>query len=322
MPPVIPFDDHNFFLTFLVTVLLQLSCFAIAWTCQFDKITDLAGSINFILLALLSLFTNNTTSTIQPRAILLTACLCVARLELALYLFYRVLKRGKDARFDELRSQFIPFLIFWIFQIIWVWLVSLPVIFVNSESSLAPLALFSDGRDIFGIILFIIGFMTQVVSDLQKDAFRANTANKELVCDVGIWRYSRHPNFFGEIAMWWGIVSMAAPQLDASLSRWGWVVVLSPLFTMLILLFGSGIPTAEGNNQLRFMKTPEAKARYEAYRWRTSPLIPLPNFLYASTPLIIKRWLLFELERYEVVYNDDQQKENPTASTKLVSNES
>jgi steroid 5-alpha reductase family enzyme len=317
---VISFDDHNFFLTFLVTVLLQLSCFAIAWTCQFDKITDLAGSVNFILLGLLSLFTN-VNGQIQSRAILVTACLCVARLELALYLFYRVLKRGKDARFDEMRSQFIPFLIFWIFQIIWVWLVSLPVIFVNSEISLAPLALFSDGRDIFGLVLFLVGFLTQVVSDFQKDAYRANPANKDHVCDVGVWKYSRHPNFFGEIAMWWGIIAMASPQLDASSSKWGWVVVLSPLFTMLILLYGSGIPTAEGNNQLRFMKTPEAKAIYEAYRWRTSPLIPLPNFFYARIPLLVKRWLLFELERYEVDINLEDQKEGtPTASTKLVSN--
>jgi hypothetical protein len=90
---------------------------------------------------------------------------------------------------------------------------------------------------------------------------------------------------------------------------------------MLILLYGSGIPTAEGNNQLRFMKTPEAKAIYEAYRWRTSPLIPLPNFLYARIPLLVKRWLLFELERYEVDTNQEDQKEGtPTASTKLVSN--
>jgi steroid 5-alpha reductase family enzyme len=318
MSPIIPFDDHNFFLTFLVTVLLQLSCFVIAWTCQFDKITDLAGSINFILLALLSLFAN-TNGEIQSRALLVTSCLCIARLELALYLFYRVLKRGKDARFDTMRSQFVPFLIFWIFQIIWVWLVSLPVIFINSEISSAPLPLFSDGRDIFGLILFLIGFITQVISDLQKDAFRANIANKEHVCDIGIWKYSRHPNFFGEITMWWGIVIIASPQLDTSSSKWGWIVILSPLFTMFILLFGSGIPTAEGNNQLRFMKTVEAKARYEAYRWKTSPLIPLPNSLYASIPLVIKRWFLFEFTMYEV---SDSQNSDITASTSLVPNKS
>lgn len=319
MPPIIPFDDHNFFLTFLVTVLLQLSCFLIAWTCQFDKITDLAGSINFILLALLTLFAN-TNGQIQSRAILVTSCLCIARLELALYLFYRVLKRGKDARFDTMRSQFVPFLIFWVFQIIWVWLVSLPVIFINSEISSALLPLFSDGRDIFGLILFLIGFITQVISDLQKDTFRANIANKEHVCDIGIWKYSRHPNFFGEIIMWWGIVVIASPQLDSSSSKWGWIVILSPLFTMFILLFGSGIPTAEGNNQLRFMKTIEAKAKYEAYRWKTSPLIPLPNFLYARIPLFIKRWFLFEFTMYEV--SDTQNSDIITASTSLVPNKS
>jgi steroid 5-alpha reductase family enzyme len=112
--PLIPFDTHQLFLTFLVTCALQLSCFFIAYILSFDKITDLAGSLNFILLALLSLFLG--PSPFSPRAIAITAIVCVARFELAAYLLYRVLKRGKDARFDAIRGYFWPFLVFWVFR--------------------------------------------------------------------------------------------------------------------------------------------------------------------------------------------------------------
>jgi hypothetical protein len=100
--------------------------------------------------------------------------------------------------------------------------------------------------------------------------------------------------------LWWGIFVLSLPALDASPARWGYAAAAaSPLLTRVLLLFVSGMPTAEGNNQLRFMRGADARARYEAYRWRTSPIVPLPNALYAATPLAVKRWLLLELSMYE-----------------------
>jgi steroid 5-alpha reductase family enzyme len=293
----IPGDTHNLLLTFLVTCALQLSCFFVAYLLAFDKITDLAGSANFILLALLSLFLSPTGAPPSPRAIAITTIVCVARLELACYLLYRVLKRGKDARFDAIRESFWAFLVFWVFQILWVWGVSLPVVFVNSDAASAPPWGASDSA---GVALFAFGFLLQVVADAQKDAFRGNPANSAKWCAVGVWAWSRHPNFFGEICLWWGVWVLSSAQLLGA-AAWAWPVTLvSPLLTMLILLAGSGIPSAEGDNQKRWMRTPEQAAAFAAYRSRTSPLIPLPPACFAATPRAVKRWALCEFKMYEV----------------------
>ena len=288
-----PGDVRAFALTALVTIGFQLVCFFFAFVLQVDTLTDLAGSLNFILIALLSFFIGNASAS--PRAIALTTLVCISRAELGFYLFYRVLKRGKDARFDEMRGNAKMFLIFWIFQMIWVWCVSTPVLFVNGGVGSSSDAL--TGADIAGIVVFIVGFVLQVVADFQKDAFRSDAANKEKWCDVGVWHWSRHPNFCGEIFMWWGAFILAASSFSSDAA--GWATIVSPLFTMLILLLGSGMPTAEGVNQKRWMKTESQAKAFAVYRARTSPLIPLPPALYAATPLAVKRWLLFELSSYE-----------------------
>jgi steroid 5-alpha reductase family enzyme len=231
-----------------------------------------------------------------PRAVSMTTLLVLTRAELAAYLLYRVLKRGKDARFDEMRGNLIAFGAFWVFQALWAWGVSLPVIYVDTDAAAyAPL----DGRDIAGIVIAVVGFIVQVASDLQKDRFRSNRANAGRVCDVGYWAYSRHPNMFGEIMLWWGIWLHGTPVYAASPAGTGYFTLVSPLLTMLLLLCLSGIPTAEGDNQKRFMRTEGDKAAFLAYRRRTSPLVPLPPALYAPLPLWFKRVFLFEWKMYE-----------------------
>jgi steroid 5-alpha reductase family enzyme len=259
--------------------------------------------MNFILLAVMTLCAQGTY---YQRQIAITAMVCIARLELAAYLLYRVLKRGKDARFDEMRSNFWAFAGFWVFQGLWAFVVCLDVIYVNGDPTNPP---FGDSRDIAGIIVFAIGFIIEVAADLQKDAFRSNPANKAKVCDVGVWHYSRHPNFFGEIMLWWGIFITASPVFATSSQfgqtfglsgyGWGYATILSPIFTFLILMCLSGMPTAEGDNQKRFMRTKRQKEEYLAYRERTSVLIPLPTTMYRALPLWVKRWFLFEWPMYE-----------------------
>ena len=288
----IPGDSHIFVLGWLVTVTMQLLFFTIAAYYKFDKVTDFAGSMNFILLALLSFLISKLYTA---RAIIVTVFVLVSKLYLALYLLYRVMKRGKDGRFDETRDKCCRFFAFWVFQMIWCYGVSLPVMFINTDSAEPKLG----GCDIAGIIIFIYGFLCEVISDLQKDAFRSNRANDKEFCNAGLWKYSRHPNFFGEILMWWGIYIIGIPVFRASDCSWGYVTVISPLLTMAILLLLSGIPTAEGDNQKRFLKTPEIRKRFLEYRECTSPLIIMPTTLYKNMPLMIKRVLFFEWKMYE-----------------------
>ena len=135
-------------------------------------------------------------------------------------------------------------------QIVWAWSVSLPVIFTNAEP-LQPE--FGTAADVAGIVVFSVALCIQVLADAQKHRFRADKSNALKVCDVGVWRYSRHPNFFGEIMVWWGIFILASPAF--TYERAGYATIVSPVFTFVLLMVGSGMPTAEGDSQRRFMKT-------------------------------------------------------------------
>jgi steroid 5-alpha reductase family enzyme len=286
--------------TLLLTVIFQLTCFFCAYRLQIDTLTDLAGSLNFVLLALLTFFSGPGFTRGNVRAIMLTTLVCISRTELGCYLLSRVMRRGKDARFDPIRESLPAFLVFWVFQMVWVWGVSLPVIFVNMAGG-SDTAVASDWA---GVAVFIAGFLLQVVADWQKDAFRSNAGNQRKWCNIGVWSWSRHPNFAGEIFMWWGAFILATGAFSVNAA--GWATIASPLLTMLILLLGSGMPTAEGDNQLRWMQTQEQAIAFAEYRSRTSPLIPLPPSLYKAMPLVVKRWALFEWERYEVKSNTNK----------------
>lgn len=289
-------DDHFLAWTGIMTIVMQLTFFFVAYTFQFDKVTDLAGSMNFILI---DLFTVCAAGYAYPRQIMVTVLVFVSKFYLAGYLFSRVMKRGHDSRFDDTRGNFVKFLIFWIFQMIWCWGVSLSVIFINSDPANPPLG----ASDWIGFAVFVIGLFFEVVGDLQKDSFRSNPANNKDFMHTGLWAISRHPNFFGEMFMWWGIFIIGVPVYDASSSNWGYATIIAPLLTMAILLFLSGMPTAEGTNQKRFLKDPETKRRYLEYRSKTSPIIPMPTTLYENIPLWVKRWFLFEYQMYEMDWN-------------------
>jgi steroid 5-alpha reductase family enzyme len=294
----LPLDEYGYGFTALITVGMQLFCFAIAYGCSFDLLTDLAGSSNFVLVCLLSLVLGPQGAA-RARPLTLTLLVILTRSQLAFFLLYRVCRRSKDARFDETRENFCKFLAFWVFQMLWAWLVSLPVIFVNSvpEAEQPPIGV-ADG---LGWALFATGFLIQVVADMQKYAFRADPANKGKFCSKGVWAVSRHPNYFGEIAMWCGVWLSSCPVIVESDSPGAaWVTVLGPLWTMFILLFLSGLPFSEGSSLARYYEndSPEGK-RWDEYRERTSPIVPLPPQLYARLPMWLKRCIFFEFKFLE-----------------------
>jgi len=123
-----------------------------------------------------------------------------------------VLKTGKDDRFDDKRDKFFRFLGFWIFQMIWVWTCSLPVVILNSPAvrQFSDQGAFGSGLDIAGVVIFVVGFLMESVSDIQRYLFRAK-GDKSAVCDSGLFYVSRHPNYFGEIIV----------QLGKSFCTWG-----------------------------------------------------------------------------------------------------
>uniref|UniRef100_A0A7S4B4B3 Steroid 5-alpha reductase C-terminal domain-containing protein n=1 Tax=Chrysotila carterae TaxID=13221 RepID=A0A7S4B4B3_CHRCT len=281
-----------FLIAFGATCAMQLSCFVIAYLCKFDKITDLAGSANFVLVAVMTLL----LAPEQPpttRQIVVTCLVSACRVQLALWLFYRVLKRGKDDRFDEVRGNFFYFLAFWIWQILWVYVVSVSVIFINSSSDDPPLGAW----DYIGWITFAVGWVLQVAADLQKLRFRSDPANKRRVCTTGVWRLSRHPNYCGEVLIWWGIFIAGIPLYVKD--PVGFSTIVSPLFTMGVLLALTGIPQAEGQAAKRWFDGGDMQRQFEDYFASTPPLWLCPPAIYRQLPLALKRVLCFELPMYE-----------------------
>ncbi|RPD55989.1 DUF1295-domain-containing protein [Lentinus tigrinus ALCF2SS1-6] len=319
--PVNVLDKYYLAITLLVTVGYQLTGFAIAWTFQFDKITDFTGGSNFFILALLTLLLGQEFNI---RNVLASVFVMVWAARLAGFLLYRVLKMGSDSRFDDIRSHFFKFFAFWVGQILWVWIVSLPVVILNSPgvSSGQPPA-FGTASDILGVIIWVVGWVVETIADWQKFQYKASDPPKEKPTNVGLWGWSRHPPYFGEIMCWWGIWTLTvAPALggvhssDARSAQLGSLV--SPLLTMLLLLFASGVPTAEKPTAQKFYKMayPDdgsddghdyherqpangAWVNYQTYRAQTSILVPLPPTMYRALPMWIKRTFLLELPMYE-----------------------
>jgi len=268
-------------ITAIVTVGMQLSFFAIAFTCKFDKVTDIAGAMNFLLVAFLTFFARGTY---HARQILLLCLDATWGCRLGFFLLRRVLKRGKDERFDQMRENFFSFLGFWVFQMVWVWLTSLSIIFVNA----APIDVSLGARDIVGVVFWGIGFIFEAVGDYERNAWNDNPVNKGKLLSTGTWSVTRHPNYFGEITMWLGIFISASSVFDAN-DKAGYVAVLSPVFTYFILMYASGVKMSEVRYNQRYGKD----AAYLTYRERVSPLIPMPQCVYSSLPRCAK-WIFCE----------------------------
>lgn len=291
---VLILDEHYFAFSALFTVGLQLSFFAVAYLCKFDLLTDFAAALNKCILAILTLILGGT---FYPRQIVLTVMLLLCRVELGLFLLYRVCSRKKDSRFDELRENFFAFLGFWVYQMIWVFATIVPVIFVNGDD-FNPVW---NALDYIGWASYVVGFVSQVLADYQKFQFRKDASNKGIICQVGIWKYSRHPNYFGEIMIWMGIFIGTIPVIvESNSSGLGWFTIISPLFSIFVLLFLSGIPFAEGKNLKRWYDLPDNGAAWEEYARSTAPLIPMPfRSMYRNFPPIVKKLLCCEFDMYK-----------------------
>ncbi|MGL4543339.1 MAG: DUF1295 domain-containing protein, partial [Polymorphobacter sp.] len=140
-----------------------------------------------------------------------------------------------------------------------LWIVSLPV--QLGQISAEPLAIGTIGW--IGAALAVIGILFETIGDAQLVAFKANPANKGLVMDKGLWRYTRHPNYFGDACTWWGLYLIAAETMP------GLWALPGPLLLTYLLTKWSGVPTVEG-------KLTKSRPGYADYVRRTSGFVPMP----------------------------------------------
>jgi steroid 5-alpha reductase family enzyme len=255
------FDPYNILSTLIVSFAIQALFFAFAASLKTDKVTDLSYSISFAILSILLVVVNRAYA---PAQLLAAALVFVWAVRLGTYLLSRILKIGKDARFDDKRGNFLVFLRFWVIQAIAVWVIMLPVTTLISLRSVT----FLGAIPLFGAAIWVIGFAIEVTSDAQKYAFRNDPKNNGRWIQSGLWKYSRHPNYFGEVVLWWGLFLLALPSFPASLL----FTVVGPISITLLLLFVSGIPLLEKSAEVKHGKNPE----YQAYKGRTSIFVLMP----------------------------------------------
>ncbi|PWH12057.1 MAG: hypothetical protein DDG60_14750 [Anaerolineae bacterium] len=256
---VVLFGWPLFALAVGMAYLIQWVVFLPSFLAQTEKFFDLTGSFTYI-------FITASLVLLAPmrdaRALLLAGLIIVWAVRLGSFLFLRIQRSGKDERFDDLKPSFWRFLNVWTLQGLWVSFTAAAA--WAAMTSLRRPAL--DGFAWVGCLLWLVGFLIELVADEQKRRFQANPANRGKFIRSGLWRYSRHPNYFGEILLWFGVAIIALPTL----AGWRWLTLLSPLFVIVLLTRISGIPLLEQRADKKWGGQPD----YEAYKQNTPVLIP------------------------------------------------
>jgi len=246
--------------TALAVLAVEIAAFVASRVTGRNDVADVAWGLGFLAAALASLAAAGIYS---PRALLVTAMVALWGIRLALHIRARNRGRGEDPRYHAWREQWgrwftlRSFLQVFLLQGVLLLVVAAPVVAVN----LAPASPWG-WLDAAGTAVWLTGFLLEATADRQLCLFLKDPSNRGKLLTSGLWRYSRHPNYFGEVLLWWGlwIVALSVPG--------GWWTVAGPLTITFLILKVSGVPMLE--------KLLEGRPDFEAYRRRTSAFVPLP----------------------------------------------
>ena len=255
-------QTHPILFSLIISFAINTFFFVFAAAFKTDKVTDISYSLSFFLLTLLLLLASG--GPFSSHKLLVAAAILIWSARLGSYLLYRIIKIGKDDRFDDKRGNFTNFLKFWVLQATTVWLVMLPFsLYITSPSDEGSLFF-----TLIGVVLFVVGLLIESISDAQKFRYKNKPENSAHWVDSGLWKYSRHPNYFGEMLVWWGLFIVVIPSLRGL----DWLTVIGPVFITLLLLFVSGIPLLEKSADRKYGNN----ADYRSYKESTSILFPRP----------------------------------------------
>ena len=233
--------------------------FVPAFLLHTERFFDLTGSLTYLTVTAAGVWLSPVR---DARSWIIMALVFIWAARLGTFLFRRMLKEGKDRRFDALKTHFLPYLTVWTLQGLWVSLTVAAALVAMTTTIKKPLGAFA----IVGVLIWLTGFVMETVADAQKSKWRANPENIGKFIHVGLWSRSRHPNYFGEMILWIGMAVMAFPVLHA----WQFISLISPVFVILLLTRISGIPMLEKRADEKWGGTDD----YEAYKKHTPVLIP------------------------------------------------
>lgn len=260
-----------FLVSIITVVALSIFWYVISLARGRNDVADIGWGTYFMGPALVHFFMNNPAFDVRIIPIVLVL---IWGIRLSSHIFTRHLHTTEDARYVAWRNAWGNGWYFYVRSFVQVFLlqgilamvIATPVILITSK--IIPLNLV---WVIIGTAVWIGGFICESVADAQLKTFLANPINKGHIMQTGLWKYSRHPNYFGEVTQWWGIFIIG---LGTTLGILG---IIGPLVITFLIVFVSGIPLAEKS----MAKNPE----FEDYKNKTSSLIPLPYFLVPEIPM-------------------------------------
>jgi|TARA_B110000914_G_scaffold220609_1_gene230956 steroid 5-alpha reductase family enzyme len=234
-----------------------------------EKFYDILGTLAYLtVLSIASFLTySNSDGYLSRRSLIVVSLVLIWALRLGIFLFIRVLKAGEDRRFRDAKQSFSKFLLWWTVSALWVFFTTLNAltIIINNYEPI------SDIFFIIGIIIWLIGFSFELISDEQKRRFKLNPSNRNKFISTGLWSVSRHPNYFGEIVIWIGIAVISIPTLHGL----QYFTLVSPIFVILLLTRVSGVNLLEKQSDDKWGDLED----YKRYIKKTPSLIPFTKSL-------------------------------------------
>ena len=224
---------------------IQWLAFIPAYIFQTEKFYDLTGSLTYLSVIWYSLvYSSEYFTNLNQANLVIVLLITFWALRLGSFLFMRIHKDGEDKRFRTIKPSASQFFMTWTLQGLWVSLCTMCALTaISTETGLIVNPVF-----FIGLILFIFGFLLEIIADKQKSEFRAIPENKEKFITSGLWSRSRHPNYFGEIVLWTGIAVMSFSSLEGL----QYLTLISPIFTYILLVYISGVRMLEGRGDVKW----------------------------------------------------------------------
>ena len=233
-----------------------------AYMLQTEKFYDLTGSITYLCVVWFAFLSSYQSISLNFGNLILVLFISMWTIRLGVFLFMRIHKAGEDKRFRTIKTSASQFFMTFTLSGLWVTLCSMCALVAISSSE----GIVMNSLTYIGIILFIIGFSIEVIADNQKTAFRSIEANKDSFITSGLWSKSRHPNYFGEVLLWFAIAVISFSSLEGLQL----ITLISPLFTYILLVYVSGVRMLEDMNDQKWAND----EGYKSYKKSTPMLFP------------------------------------------------
>ena len=259
-------NNSAFFLCVVLAMVINWVAFLPSAAAKSDKFYDTIGAVTYTSVTIFACWAAaQANGSLDTRAMVIAGMVILWCIRLGSFLYMRIhAAGGTDSRFEKIKVNPARFLVAWTLQGLWVVLTASAALAAITTKDPAPIGVFF----FVGAAVWVLGIVWETVADIQKSAFKKDPANKGKFINVGLWRWSRHPNYFGEITLWTGILIMALPVL----SGLSWLVVISPIIVTLLLTKVRGINLQDAQAKERWGDDPA----YQEYRKNTPALIPRP----------------------------------------------